>query len=139
MCCERNYIVLFIAGKRSASYSSVPQLNKCLKFMNFREYILKHTTECKYLSGTLRFLVTISFTLQKIHKIISIIKTNSCRHSVNDSASKGLVISPFSEFRSCIPLPPPSPLSPPRVASDFKHLLSCNSCCNAICLYLKKV
>ena len=130
MCCKRNYIVLFIAGKRSTSYSSVPQLNKCLKFMNFREYILKHTTEYKYLSGTLRLLVTISFTLQKINKIISIIKMNSCRHSVNDSASTGLVISLF--FRIQIMCPPP----PPRVASDFKHLLSCNSCCNAICLYL---
>ena len=129
MCCKRNYIVLFIAGKRSTSYSSVPQPNKCPKFMNFREYILKHTAECKYLSGTLRILVTISFTLQKISKIISIIKTNSCRHSVNDSACTGLVISLFSEFRSCTPLPPP------RVASVFKHLLSCN----AICLYLKKV
>ena len=100
MCCKRNYIVLFIAGKRSTSYSSVPQLNKCLKFMNFREYILKHATECKYLSETLSLLVTISSTLQKINKIISIIKTNSCRHSVNNSASTGLVISLFSEFRS---------------------------------------
>ena len=95
MCCKRNYIVLFIAGKRSTSYSSVPQTNKCLKFMKFREYILKHTTECKYSSGTLRLLVTISFTLQKINKIISIIKTNSCRYSVNDSASTGLVIPLF--------------------------------------------
>ena len=136
MCCKTNYIVLFIAGKRSTSYSSVPQLNKCLEFMNFQEYILKHTTECKYLSGTLRLLVTISFTLQKINKMISIIKTNVCCHSVNDSAPTGLVISLFSEFRSCT-LPPPPP--PRRVASDFKHLLSCNSCCYAICLYLKKV
>ena len=56
-----------------------------------------------HLSGTLRLLVTISFTLQKINKIISIIKTNSCRHSEDDSAFTGLAISLFSGFRSCTP------------------------------------
>ena len=108
MCCKRNYIVLFIAGKRSTLYSSVPQPNKCLKFMNFREYILKHTTECKFSSGTLRLLVAISFTLQEINKIISIINTNSCLHSVNDSASRGLVSSLFQNSDHVHPPPPPS-------------------------------
>ena len=42
-------------------------------------------------------------------KIISIIKTNIVRHSVNDSTSKGVVISLFSEFRSCTPPPPELP------------------------------
>ena len=123
MCCKRNYILLFITGKRSTSYSSVPQPNKCLKFMNFREYILKHTTECKCSSGTLRLLVAISFTLQKINKIISIIKTNSCRHSVNDSASTGLVISLFSEFRSCTP-PAPPPLELPQILNIYSVVIA---------------
>ena len=122
MCCKRNYIVLFIAGKRSTSYSSVPQLNKCLKFMNFREYILKHTTEYKYVSVTLRLLVTISFSLQKINKIISIIKTNSCRHFVNDSASTGLLISLF--FRIQIMYSPPPPPPPPPELPQILNIYS---------------
>ena len=37
--------------------------------MNFREDVLKHATECKYLKvELLRLSVTISFTLQKINE-----------------------------------------------------------------------
>ena len=31
----------------------VSQLSKCLKFMTFREGVLKHAVECKYLSEAL--------------------------------------------------------------------------------------
>ena len=58
--------------------------------MNFEEDVLKHATKCKYKVELLRIFVIISFT-------------NTVRHSVNDSTSKGLVISLFSEFRSCLP------------------------------------
>ena len=63
-------------GKRCTSYSSgtalsfncfyrlVPHPNKCLKFINFQEDVLKHATECKYLVELLRLFVTISLALQ---------------------------------------------------------------------------
>ena len=85
------------------------------KTMNFREDVLKHATDAS---------IQVELALLRIFVITSF--TNTVRHSVNDSTSKGLVISLFSEFRSCI-------------ASEFKHVLSCNSCCNTIRLYLKKV
>ena len=40
-------------------------------------------------------------------KIIAIIKTNTVRHSVNDSTSTGLIISLFFQNLEHVPPPPP--------------------------------